>query len=103
MHLALIKNGIVENIVVVESGADWTPPDGFTAIEATADAYIGGEHDGEKFIPAPPPPIPEKTNKEKILELEAQITPRRLRDAVLTQEGQAWLLAIEAKISALRE
>ena len=35
--------------------------------------------------------------------LEAQITPRRLREAVLTPEGKSWLATIENAIEALRE
>ncbi|NLG06031.1 MAG: hypothetical protein GX567_19715 [Clostridia bacterium] len=35
--------------------------------------------------------------------IEAQITPRRLREAVLTPEGAVWLAEREAEIAALRE
>jgi hypothetical protein len=35
--------------------------------------------------------------------LEGQITQRRLREAVLSQEGKDWLEAKEAQIAALRE
>ena len=42
------------------------------------------------------------TPLDEIRNLEAQITPRRLREAVLTPEGKAWLGGIEAQISALR-
>lgn len=44
---------------------------------------------------------PPKTIMQQIQELEAQITPRRLREAVLGDNG--WLAAKEAEISALRE
>jgi|DEB19_MinimDraft_3_1074340.scaffolds.fasta_scaffold24088_2 hypothetical protein len=54
-----------------------------------------------------PEPAPEvtpyvPTPLDEIRNLEAQITPRRLREAVLTPEGKAWLEGIEAQISALR-
>lgn len=40
--------------------------------------------------------------RQQIKDLEAQQTPRRLRDAILTQEGDVWLSDIDAQISALR-
>ena len=39
----------------------------------------------------------------EIHRLEDTITPRRLRDAVLTDEGKAWLTNVEAKIATERE
>lgn len=38
-----------------------------------------------------------------IRELEATQTPRRMRDAALTDEGRAWLAALKVKIDTLRE
>lgn len=38
----------------------------------------------------------------QIRELEATQTPRRLRDAALTEDGRVWLVELEAKIHALR-
>ena len=38
----------------------------------------------------------------EILRLENEVTQRRLREAVLTQEGAAWLEAQEAAIAAQR-
>lgn len=43
------------------------------------------------------------TNPDAELQtLEASVTQRRLREAILTQEGKDWLLAHEAKITAAR-
>lgn len=39
----------------------------------------------------------------EIADKEREITPRRLREAVLTLEGADWLSAKEAEIAALRE
>lgn len=50
-----------------------------------------------QVIPAVAPTI-----QEQIIAIEATITPRRLRDAVLTVEGKAWLETTDAQISALR-
>lgn len=38
-----------------------------------------------------------------IMLLEATITPRRLRDAVLTESGKQWLVAVELEINNLRK
>lgn len=37
-----------------------------------------------------------------ILVIEAEITPRRLREAILSEEGKAWLLDKDNKIKAIR-
>ena len=39
----------------------------------------------------------------QIGEIEASVTPRRLREAVLTEEGRAWLGGVEAEIARLRQ
>lgn len=41
--------------------------------------------------------------KREIEDLEAKITPRRMREAVLTEQGKAWLVDIESQIKTLRE
>ena len=41
--------------------------------------------------------------QQAIADLEQQITPRRLREAVLFPEGLAWLESVEAKIQRLRK
>lgn len=59
---------------------------------------------GALELPEPEPPVTPyaPTPMDKIRDLEAQVTPRRLREAVLTPEGKAWLEGIDAQISALR-
>lgn len=42
------------------------------------------------------------TAQDQILAIEATITTRRLRDAVLTPEGKTWLETADAQIAALR-
>ena len=39
---------------------------------------------------------------QQISALEAQVTQRRLREAVLSPEGGAWLQSIETQIATLR-
>jgi hypothetical protein len=42
------------------------------------------------------------TAQEQIRTIEATITTRRLREAVLTPEGKTWLETVDAQIVALR-
>jgi len=61
---------------------------------------------GEEFsptIPDPWPPAPSASDciKQQIADLEAQVTDRRMREAVLGTDG-GWLKEQDAKISALR-
>ena len=49
-------------------------------------------------VPTPYVPGP----RDHIVNLEALITPRRLRDAVLTEEGKQWLAVIESQIAVYR-
>lgn len=63
-RVALIKDGLVDNIIVVQSMAKYQPPDGFGAVritKATKEAHEGATWDGDRFGPrpeadAPPPP-----------------------------------------------
>jgi hypothetical protein len=59
---------------------------------------------GAVELPEPESPVTPyvPTAFDEIRNLEALITPRRLREAVLTPEGKAWLEGIEAQIAALR-
>lgn len=49
-------------------------------------------------LPEPTPP----TVLERIAAVEVTITPRRMREATLTDEGKEWLAARDAEIAALR-
>jgi hypothetical protein len=59
-------------------------------------------------IELPEDPVPESaqyvlTPMDEIRNLEASVTPRRIREAVLTEEGKIWLANIEAQIAVLRQ
>ena len=59
-------------------------------------------------IELPEDPAPESTPYvptalDEIRNLEALVTPRRLREAVLTEEGRSWLASIESQIATLRQ
>ena len=45
---------------------------------------------------------PNQSILAQIAALEATATPRRLREAVTTTQGKAWLAALDAQIAALR-
>lgn len=47
--------------------------------------------------------LPENVTKRAIIALENEITPRRYREAVLTEEGKTWLEDKEAEIQDLRD
>lgn len=52
--------------------------------------------------PQPPAPDPNAAIDSEIQGIEAAVTQRRLRDAVLNDEGRSWLAEVEARIEALR-
>lgn len=43
-----------------------------------------------------------KTPVDDILSIESDITPRRLREAILSDEGKAWLIDKDNQIKVLR-
>jgi hypothetical protein len=58
---------------------------------------------GAVEVPEPPPPVaPAPSPLDLIHALEATITLRRLREAVLTVEGRVWLENIEDQIAVHR-
>jgi len=61
---------------------------------------ISADKDGNPILIDRKPPSKEEKAKRDIMLLEAEITPRRIREAVLGDK--AWLIEQEAKISALR-
>jgi hypothetical protein len=56
-NYAVVKNGVVENVVVWDGVAEFSIPDS-ELIEATADARIGGTYDGAFHFVEPTPPEP---------------------------------------------
>ena len=74
---------------------------GVRAVDGPEDCIVGKEKFSNNFVPY------EKTEsdilKEEIASLESQQTPRRLREAALTDEGRAWLQNLEDQIAAKRE
>jgi hypothetical protein len=91
MKWAIVKNEIADNVII--------PGDDLTGLVEINDwVNIGDAVD----LPEPIEANRVGAVMQGISELEAAVTPRRLRDAVLTIDGQTWLEDVEAQISALR-
>ena len=73
-----------------------TPSNGdmeFWEVDDTSITHTSSAEDAEKI---------KRNALAEIHRLEGTITPRRLRDSVLTDEGKAWLADVEAKIATER-
>ncbi len=73
-NFATIRDGMIENISVAAVIGDVFVPEGTTVLPVTADAEMGGTHDGTNFIPVPrPPPRPPRaTGAQMIYEAETR-------------------------------
>ncbi|MDE1901531.1 MAG: hypothetical protein KGI37_07805 [Alphaproteobacteria bacterium] len=59
MMYALIKAGVVDNLIEWDGAGNYIPPEGFTAVEATAGTQIGATYVNGVFTnPTPPAPAP---------------------------------------------
>jgi len=56
----------------------------------------------EGWSTTPPAPDPNAGIDAQILALEKEVTDRRLREALLTEAGKAWLAAVGSQIETLR-
>ena len=63
---------------------------------------IDGDENGYPILVDPPAPTAADLARAQILEIEETITPRRMREATLTEAGRAWLVERDAEIAALR-
>lgn len=45
---------------------------------------------------------PRREALARIMALEAVVTPRRMREAMLSSDGKAWLAEVDAQIATLR-
>lgn len=58
MKYALVKNGIVEQVILWDGVSGWTPPKGMQVVPASDDTQIGGKFDGKSLTnPAPKPSV----------------------------------------------
>lgn len=91
--MAFVK---IENGVVVQKQP--YAEDGF--VEAPDDVVCGYLHDGDEF--AAPEPNNISVTLRAIRILEASVTPRRIREAILEIDN-GWLENVESQIAELRE
>ena len=87
------------------------PPD---AVEITAEQHsallegqsygkiISADENGYPILIDLAPPSESDLAKKQIAEIEASITDRRLREAMLSTTGKSWLADRDAEIAALR-
>lgn len=54
MEHAIIRNGIVENVILWDGEANWSPPPGSVAVQCPAHVGIGWTYDGSEFAPPAP-------------------------------------------------
>lgn len=99
MRIAYIKNGIVENVVMgdqsLEDGVNYIASD----IAKIGDTYSAGVFTSPVVADTR---TPNEIVMSQIVELEASITVRRLREATLTAAGKTWLTNVDAQIATLR-
>lgn len=94
MSIAKIENGIVTQVDRTRN----VPLAGW--VECFSDTAPGTLYDGRNF--KAPDPDPRAAILAQIASLEATVTPRRAREAILSDEGRAWLVDIDARIATLR-
>lgn len=95
MRIALIRNGIVEN--VAEAPAGWTPPDGYTAVELPDGSPVGPGHtyDGVTFTPpADPSPLTD------VEELTAAVVALALLTLDEINNLRQWVASFKAATAA---
>ncbi|HWW46540.1 MAG TPA: hypothetical protein VNZ94_01720 [Xanthobacteraceae bacterium] len=101
VNMAVIKDGVVVNVIVAEPG--FTLP-GHTLVEAGS-ASIGWTWDGEEFSPPPtePLPVPQEVSRRQLLTglaLVGWITEQEAMDALATGARPA---SVDLLISQLPE
>ena len=100
-YAVIDETGLVVNTIVLEEGSLWEPPEGHTIIQSDV-ASIGWTYAAENFVRPPEPTLPPPTILEQIYALEVRITQRRLREAILSSAGAAWLAEVDGQIALLR-
>ena|ERR1035437_8021261 len=101
MRYAIVdENGLIVNCVEWDGVSDWSPPEGCEAIQSDEGSIGDSILEGVLIQPDPPKPAP-MTLQDQISALEAQQTPRRIREATLGIDN-GWLINLNTQISTLR-
>ena len=66
------------------------------------DKILSADANGYPILIDPTPPSESDLAKKQIAEIEASITDRRLREAMLSTTGKSWLSDRDAEIAELR-
>jgi len=91
MIRALIKNGLVDNMVLWDGVTEWTPPEGVTMVSnPPAGVGIGWAYSGGTFTAPTPPPAP----------VPAEVPQWQARRAL---HAAGLLTAVEAAVAASSE
>lgn len=56
MRYAVVRDGIVENVILWDGERPWQPPEGTTAVACATEVSIGWIYDGDAFQPPPDDP-----------------------------------------------
>ena len=89
-NYAVVKDGVVENIIVWDGIAEFSVPNS-ELIEATSDSRIGGTYDGAFHYVAPP--VPEPTAE--------QVAAAGVRESVIAKLKSLGLN--DAEVAAIKE
>jgi hypothetical protein len=82
-NYAVVKDGVVENIIVWDGGSEFSVPDA-ELIESTADTRIGGTYDGAFHYVEPP--VPEPTAEQVARQAKLESVRSKLATIGLTTE-----------------
>ena len=98
MYAIIIDGTVVE----VREFPALLPGESAVIMPCGAEVQKGWVIEAGTLVPPEPEADPNAGIDAQILALEDTVTPRRLRDAALTEAGKAWLAEVEAQIVALR-
>ncbi len=75
-RMAVVEaDGNVDNVILIEDGADWTLPEGTSLVDADHDAEPGGKYEGGSFVRAvaPQPATDQVSLEERVAALAADV------------------------------
>ena len=88
MRKAIVRDGLVINIIEIEEDSDWPIPEGCILVDTKTSGSPGDTWDGENFI-SPPPVIPTPPRSTHLATLVA-IDTNSMRPARVKREYQGY-------------